>query len=459
SLGNVDKADRDNKAAAEERRSKINDLFLDYNVGARIDEYKIGRSFTTYLLRIGLRTPIREISKIEKEIALSLGGIPIRFSEIDPIYRKPTLEIVNPIIKEFSFKECLLQLPDVSNHPLAVPFGLDSQDKLLWDDMNACPHILIAGTSGSGKSIFIHALLSSLIYRLPPSLLRLVILNPNKTEFYQYTDLPHLLTPVANEISSFGTILNSLLRIMEERYLSFEEKGVPQLRDYNEIMRDLGKEPLPYILVVIDEYQLYARENKEISRSILLLVQKARAAGIHILLSSQSCSPDVLLGSLIINMPTKVAFQTSSPVDSYVALGHYGAESLLGRGDMLLSSKTVPGSAPVRLQGAYISRNDMKVIFDEVKSTYPLQYDETLLFQSEKVEEVNVPQVSSSEKEDLYPTVEEWVKSLEYVSLAKIQRKFSVGFNRAGKLFSLLERNGIIEPSNEPAKGYRVIKK
>ena len=453
--------DEQNNASAIKRSSIIDDVFLDNNIGARVESYSIGRSVTKYRLKLGRNTLPKQIARYVPEIELNLGGNSVVYSEPNEIENKPSLEIGNVLVKEYSFKESLESLPDVNTHPLAIPFGLDSEDKLIWDDIDDCPHILISGTTGSGKSIFLHSLIMSLIYRLPPSYIRFVLIDPKMVEFSCYKNQPHLLTPVINDIKTSLLVLKSLERTMNERYIEFERTDSRDITEYNNLMKKQGKETMPYVLVIIDEYADLVDSNKEIVNPLISLAQKARASGIHLVISTQNATSAIINPILKANCPTRVAFMLSTEMESLTILGESGAEKLLGKGDMLFQSPSISRSGKIRLQGCYISKKDMSTVLSEMKKLYKAEYDESLLFEARKEKQIlyNPIDINGDYEQGIKEATLEWAKDQEYISISKIQRELAVGFNRAGRLFTFLIEQGIIESKSTGKNGNKVIKK
>lgn len=461
----VDEAIDKNNAVAEQRMEAINSIFQDFGVGAQCVEYVVGPSVTNFKIKYENNVTVRSVNNLVQDISVRLGGVAARFEGVVEGSRYSGIEVSNAVVTSVSFKEIYENLPDVKKKPLAVGFGKNIEGKIVSADFAEFPHVLVAGTTGSGKSVYIHSVICTLIMRNSPDDLKLVLIDPKQVEMASYRDIPHLLCPVITETKKAKGIMDKLVQEMNDRYQAFQDNIVRSITEYNELMVEQGKDKMPYIVVVIDEYADLVQTCKEISGPVVAIAQKARAAGIHMLISTQRPSTDVITGVIKGNLPTRVALSVSSQVDSVTVLGEGGAEKLLGRGDMLVSSPLISRVGPVRLQGCYIKPKEMRYIIGYLKEHYTVEYDPRFLNLEEEATKdgedlVNSPAFnydSEDNEEAKYKSVKEWVMSNKYMSMSRIQRECSVGFNRAGRFFKRLQNEGVIGTEPEGAKGCPVL--
>ncbi|HHT67054.1 MAG TPA: DUF87 domain-containing protein [Erysipelotrichaceae bacterium] len=453
-----------NRQIAEERKELINIAFSDFGVGARVEDYTIGPSITRFNIRYDHNVSARSVSSMVQDIQIRLSGVNARFESI--VEGQPTsgLEIPNAVTTTVAFKDVFEALPEVDKHPLAVAFGKNIQGDVIYADFDEFPHILIAGSTGSGKSIFLNSLIVTLIMRNSPDDLKIVLVDPKKVEMSRYKDMPHLLCPIITDPNEAKLLIEQLCQEMEDRYVIFSNTGCTNIKEYNEDAPALGLEKLPYIIVVLDEYADIVDQCKEISMPIVSLAQKARACGIHLLISTQRPSTNVVTGVIKANLPTHVALMTASAVDSMTIIGEGGAEKLIGKGDMLVQSPLVSRVGVVRLQGCFIHRTEITRVVGYLKDHYETHYDDKFLNLMEKAEQASSDYLASPEfkeqgnnEEERYQAIREWVMSQEYMSISRIQRECSVGFNRAGRFFLRLQNEGIISTETEGNKGCRVL--
>ena len=352
-------------------------------------------------------------------------------------------------------------------HPLSVPFGKNISGDVVYADFDEFPHLLVAGTTGSGKSIYTHSIIATLIMRNSPDDLKLVLVDPKRVEMTKYREMPHLLCPIITEADKAKVMLTKLVDEMNNRYEMFAEAdGCSNIKQYNEWAKDCGQDLLPYIIVVIDEYADLVDTCKDISQPVVSIAQKARAAGIHLLISTQRPSTNVITGVIKGNLPTKVALKTSLQVDSITIIGEAGSEKLLGKGDMLVQSPLVSSVSVTRLQGCFISNKEILRIVGYLKEHYETHYDENYLDLVDHSKESATSKVLSGEvekeadaaEEAKYQSIKEWVMSQQFVSMSKIQRECAVGFNRAGRFFNRLQKEGIVSTEQDGAtKGCKVL--
>ena len=455
-----------NNSVAEERMIAINEVFENFHVGAKCISYVVGPSVTRYNIEYANNVSVRSVEKLVDDISIRLGGVNARFEGVVEGQRYSGLEIPNAKITPVSFKEVFEQLPDVKEHPLAVMFGKNIDGKCVGADFDEFPHVLVAGTTGSGKSIYNHSLVCTLISRNSPEDLRLVLVDPKQVEMSKYEDLPHLLCPIINDANVAKLTLSKLVDEMNRRYGILKATGCSNIKQYNELREDdPNLEKLPYIVVFVDEYADLVDVCKDINGPIVSIAQKARAAGIHMLIATQRPSTNVITGTIKGNLPTRIALAVASYVDSTTILNEGGAEKLLGKGDMLVASPLVSRVGMVRLQGCFIQNKEILRIVGYLKEHYPVYYDPNFCNLEEAARQeagdvIGSPEFASSQEageEAKYQSVKEWVMACDYMSMSKIQRECGVGFNRAGKFFKRLQTEGIIGTEVEGNKGCPVL--
>ena len=448
-----DDANELNNQVAANRVEAINNILANFKVGAHCTGYKIGPSVTRYNIEYEPNVTMKSVEKLVSDISMRLGGVRTRFTPIVSGESFSGLEAPNAKITTVSFKEVVEALPDAKKHPLSVGFGKNLSGTVIYADFNKFPHILVAGTTGSGKSIFIHSIIASLIMRASPDLLRIVLVDPKMVEMSKYKDMPHLLCPIITEPDKAKVMLTKLVDEMNHRYQIFAENGmVSEIDQYNEWAEENGKELMPFIVVVLDEYADLVDRCKDIGLPVVSIAQKARACGIHLLISTQRPSTNIITGVIKGNLPTHVALRTASYTDSMTIIGEGGAEQLLGKGDMLVESPVVSTEEKVRLQGCFVQNKEILRVVAYLKEHYETNYDPNFLDLVDHSKEAGKQLVASGEvqkeadeaEEMKYQSVKDWVLTQKFVSMSKIQRECMVGFNRAGKFFKRLQMEGIV---------------
>ena len=440
-----------NRLAAEERAIALNNIFHEFGLSAKCTGYEIGPSVTRFNIELSSKTSVRDFSKYVEDFGIRLGCVEVRFEPLVEGKNYSGLEFPNPRSQVVSFKELFGRLPKVEKHPLAIGLGQNIDGKIISIDLDEAPHCLVAGTTGSGKSIFLHSLINTLVLRNSPEQLRLVLFDPKRMEFNKYKELPHLLCPIAHDSDKGHALLEKLVDEMNARYELLAEAGVSNIKQYNEVT----KKKLPYIVIIIDEYADLVDSHKEFSTPIIALAQKARAAGIHMIISTQRPATNIVTGVLKGNLPTRIALSVASAIDSVTMIGECGAEKLLGRGDMLVQSPLVSKNGLIRLQACYVQNKEVSRIVNYLKEQYNCSFDER--FMDLKVEVKPEPQKEIDDEEEKYQTIKEWVMTCDYMSMSRIQRECSVGFNRAGRYFKRLMEEGIVSKEATGNKGYKVL--
>ena len=453
-----------NRRVAEERKELINIAFSDFGVGAHVEDFTIGPSITRFNIKYDHNVSARSVNNMVQDIQIRLSGVSARFESIVEGQSSSGLEIPNASVTTVSFKDVYEALPDVKKHPLAVAFGKNIEGEVIYADFDEFPHALVAGTTGSGKSIFVNSVIVSLIMRNSPDDLKLVLVDPKKVEMSRYKDMPHLLCPIITDAQEAKALMDKLCKEMEDRYALFSENGCSNIKEFNEDAPGLGLERLPYIMIFFDEYADMVDQCKEISMPVVSIAQKARACGIHLCIATQRPSTNVVTGVIKANLPTHVALMMASYTDSMTIIGEGGAEKLIGKGDMLVQSPLVSRIGCVRLQGCFIHRTEISRVVGYLKEHYETHYDEKYLNLMEEAEQsaseyMSTPEFkeSGNSEEDRYQSVKAWVLTQEFMSISRIQRECSVGFNRAGRFFLRLQNEGVVGSETEGNKGCRVL--
>lgn len=461
-------AESANIQAAEERKELINQSFADFNIGANAESYTIGPSVTRFNISYSRNEMANSIAKREIDISRRLGGLGVRFTPIVEGLVTSGLEVPNVQTTTVSFKEVFSALEDPAKKPLLVPFGKNINGEVVSAEFNDFPHMIVAGTTGSGKSIFVHSIIASLIMRNAPDKLKLVIVDPKGNEMGVYEKIPHLLTPIIVEAPKAKMILSKLVDEMNDRFKTFKAAQYSSdIKEYNKYAVKNNLEQMPYIIVVIDEFADLIENCKEISGPVQSIAQKARAAGIFMLIATQRPSTNVITGTIKANMPTHVALMTGSAVDSQTIIGTGGAEKLLGKGDMLVQCPLISKNGSVRLQGCYVTRGELSHICNYLQLNYPQEFEEKFFNLEESAAVAGKAAVASGEvtaNEDnefdlKYNAIKDWVMTLDYVSISKIQRDCAVGFNRAGRIFNKLVAEGVVGTETVANRGSPVLVK
>ena len=454
-----------NRRVALERQELINLAFQDFGVGAHVEDFTIGPSVTRFNVKYDHNVSVRSVSNMVQDIQIRLSGVSARFENIVEGQSTSGLEIPNASVTTVAFKDVYEALPDVKKHPLAVGFGKNIKGDVIYADFDEFPHMLCAGTTGSGKSIFTNSIIVTLIMRNSPDDLKMVLIDPKKVEMSRYKDMPHLLCPIITEAKEAKVLMEKLCQEMEERYQLFAANGCSNIKEFNEDAPGLGLEKLPYIMIFFDEYADIVDQCKEISMPVVSIAQKARACGIHLSIATQRPSTNVVTGVIKANLPTHVALMMASSVDSMTIIGEGGAEKLIGKGDMLVQSPLVSRVGVVRLQGCFIHRQEITRVVGYLKEHYETHYDEKYLNLAQETEQATSEYANSPEfkeaagntEEERYQAIKEWVLTQEYMSISRIQRECAVGFNRAGRFFLRLQSEGIVASETEGNKGCPVL--
>lgn len=440
---------------------KLEKVLKDFGIIGKVVEVNVGPSVTQYELEISSGTKVSKILSLNREISLALAKRDVRIEA--PIPGKSTvgIELANDAVTPVGLREILDSIPtNKMSSKLLVALGKNIMGNSIFCEIDKTPHLLVAGSTGSGKSVCINCIIASLLMRTKPSEVKLVLVDPKKVELSMYNCIPHLLIPVVTDPRKANDALKRIVREMEGRYDTFSEHGVKNIATYNEWVdkQNVGKSEeeqlnhMAYIVVIIDELaDLMMVASKEVEDSIMRITQMARAAGIHLIVATQRPSTDVITGVVKANIPSRISFAVSSSIDSRTILDSVGAEKLLGKGDMLFLP--MGENSPVRVQGAYVSDEDLQKICDWTISQQKAQYDERFMNLGESTESggLSVDDVKNAPEEyedPLYNEIVEYVITAGQASASKLQRKYSLGYNRAARIMDLMEERGIVGPAN-----------
>jgi DNA segregation ATPase FtsK/SpoIIIE, S-DNA-T family len=395
------------------------------------------------------------VAGLKDDLSYALATTEIRILAPIPGKQAVGVEVPNLAPKLVTLGDIFGDLPG-SASPLSVWLGKDISGNAVWTDLARMPHLLIAGTTGSGKSGCINALLTSILLRSTPDEVRMILIDPKRIELGFYESIPHLLTPVVSSPKEASAVLHNVVAEMERRYERLSLVRARNLPEANRAFRARGEDPLPYLLVVIDELaDLMMVSPQAVEDAVIRLAQKSRAVGIHLLLATQRPSVDVITGMIKANVPSRIAFAVSSQTDSRVILDTAGAESLLGQGDMLF--KPLGTSRLQRVQGAYVTEEEIALVVEQCRSQRGQELDETLLEAPEQAPEGHDDDVDFDPDEDeLLDRAIEIVVQTQTASVSLLQRRLRVGYTRAGRLIDMLERRGIIS-GYEGSKPRRVL--
>lgn len=454
-LNPVEKTDQSGEFDVIEKNIlRLEESFRSFGVDASVVNANLGPAVTKFEIKPAVGVKVNKIVHLENDLALALAAKDIRIEA--PIPGKPYvgIEVPNASISTVSFRE-IVQDAMESSDLLTVPLGRGVSGQTICANLAKMPHLLIAGATGSGKSVCINAIITSLLMKTKPNEVKLMMVDPKKVELGVYNDIPHLLTPVVTNPRKAAQALNKVVSEMERRYELFAATGTRNIKGYNQAALSYEKESgeaqevLPYIVVVVDELaDLMMVASNEVETAITRLAQMARAAGIHMILATQRPSVDVITGIIKANVPSRIAFSVSSGIDSRTIIDTVGAEKLLGKGDMLFMP--MGESKPSRIQGAYISDEEVERVVDFVKAQEEVSY----------VEEMN-PDLSNDKQveepeDELFNEVVESLYGEESTSISMLQRKFRIGYNRAARLIDELENRGYIS-GQDGAKKRKVL--
>lgn len=464
------KASNINKNSAEVKGQKLIEILSNFGIQARLTNTFIGPSVTKFEIVPDENIKVNKISGISDNIKMGLAAKDIRIEAPIPGRSAVGVEIPNAenvmvrmseLTKSEKFKD--------KSKQLLFTLGKDLMGEPVYCELNKMPHLLVAGATGSGKSVCMNTIIISYLLRSDPKDLKIVLIDPKKVEFTPYHDIPHLLWPVITDSDMASMMLKKAVVIMEERYDAFADAGVRDIKSFNDLVikhnasvgdSESKMEKMPYIVIIIDELaDLMMTAKKEVEASIQRLTQLSRACGIHMIVATQRPSTDVITGLIKSNIPSRISFVVSSSIDSRTILDQTGAEKLLGHGDMLYLPQGESG--PIRVQGCFVTDDEIKRITDYCKKQAGPDYDDTYFEIKRNLEGESFSYSSESnnprEKDALYDEVVEYVTQAQKASTSLLQRRFGIGYNRSARIIDELEKNGIIGPSNgsKPREVYK----
>ncbi len=460
-------------AAIEKNIEILEQVLKDFKIVGKVVEVHIGPSVAQYELEIASGTRVNKITSINREIALALAKKDVRIEAPIPGKNTVGIEFANDKSTPVSFYEIISskKMQDAMNKKLMVPLGKSIMGDVEVCEVNKMPHLLIAGTTGSGKSVCVNGIICSILMRARPDEVKLVMVDPKVVELSVYNGIPHLMCPVVTDPKKAAVALAKMVAEMERRYETFSETGTKNIESYNDYIDKWNKEnshdeykktKMPYIVVIIDELSdLMMVAAKEVEDSILRITQKARAAGIHLIVATQRPSTEVITGLIKANIPSRISFAVGSGIDSRTILDQTGAEKLLGKGDMLFLPIGV--NSPTRIQGSFITDDEIKRLIDFTVEQQKAQYDESLLnleaVDHNAVDDTVIDEVAgdADSEEELYQQVLEFVVRTQRASASLLQRKFKIGYNKAARMIDTLEERGVIGPATGNSKPREVL--
>ncbi len=428
----------------------------DFQISGKVVEIHVGPAVTQYEVVVPTGTKLSRVSSINKEIALALAAKDVRIEA--PIPGKSTIgvEIPNKEVASVKIKEVIGDAnPEQIKKGLLVTLGKDISGKTINADLSKMPHLLVAGSTGSGKSVCINSIIISLLMHYRPDEVKLVLVDPKQVELSNYNGVPHLLAPVVTDPKKASLVLQKVVVEMDKRYKILAAKGVKNIADYNKKIEEENKKhpespevKMNYLVVIVDEMaDLMIVAKKEVEDSIMRITQLARAAGIHLIVATQRPSTDIITGVIKTNIPSRIAFSVASYIDSRTILDAPGAEKLLGKGDMLYLPMGAP--FPTRIQGCYISDDEINKIIKFVSKQQEASYDDSLMIGNVETSSSGGAAPTNDDIDDpIYDEVVKFAIETGKVSASLLQRRFRLGYNRAARIVDLLEERGIIGPQN-----------
>ena len=444
-----------NEAEIDQQISNLLDKLRKFKIDGDVVRTYTGPIVTTFEFRPAPHIKVSKILTLQDDLAMALKAQTIRIQAPIPGKDVVGIEVPNQNLETIYLKEILeSEVFKNASSPLTMALGKDIVGAPFVTDLKKLPHLLIAGTTGSGKSVGINAMLLSLLYRNSPQTLRLMMIDPKMLEFSIYNDIPHLLTPVITEAKKAITALANMVAEMERRYKIMSQTRTKNIESYNEKMKSEGGEQFPYIVVIIDELaDLMMTSGKDVEFYIGRLAQMARASGIHLIVATQRPSVDVVTGLIKANLPSRISYRVGQRIDSKVILDQMGAESLLGRGDMLFTPPGSPGV--IRLHAPFASEKEIETIVNFLKEQQGVIYDEKFLAEEGSSAGSAAGALGEDELDELYEEAKEIILSEQKTSISYLQRRLKIGYNKAANIIEQMEKMGVLSPVN--AKGQREI--
>ena len=455
-------------SAIEANIEKLENVLKSFGVIAKVVEVHIGPTVAQYELEIASGTRVNKITTLSREIALALSKKDVRIEA--PIPGKSTVgvEFANDTPTSVSFYEIMASkiMMQSFDKKLMVPLGKSIMGEIGVCEINKMPHMLIAGTTGSGKSVCVNGIICSILMRAKPDEVKLAMVDPKVVELSVYNGIPHLMCPVVSDPKQAAILLQKMVNEMEKRYHMFASTGTKKIEGYNEYVDKWNKshpdeklDKMPFVVIIIDELSdLMMVAAKEVEDSILRITQKARAAGIHLIVATQRPSTEVITGLIKANIPSRIAFAVGSGIDSRTILDQIGAEKLLGKGDMFFLP--IGMNSPIRIQGSFITDEEIEKIINFTKNQQEASYvDDFIKLEEEKEEPSKIEDEGgqSSSEAELYDQIVDFVVKTQKASASLLQRKFKIGYNKAATMIDELEENGIIGPATGNSKPREVL--
>lgn len=444
-------------ATIESNSKKLKTTLESFGVKVEVKNVSLGPSVTKYELHPAVGVKVSKVVNLADDLALALAAKDLRIEAPIPGKSLIGIEVPNKQVSTVSFRDIVEAQPAHPTKPLQVPLGRDVSGNLVTADLSKMPHLLIAGSTGSGKSVAINVMITGLLMNTKPNQVKFMLIDPKKVELGVYNGIPHLLTPVVTEPKKAARALHKVVAEMERRYELFADSKQRNMQGYNQYIKQQNEADgqnrpvLPYIVVIVDELaDLMMVTSSEVEDAIIRLGQMARAAGIHMILATQRPSVDVITGLIKANVPSRMAFAVSSGTDSRTIIDSNGAEKLLGRGDMLYQPMGM--NKPLRVQGAYISDHDVEEVVNFIKQQQTADYDESMLVKDDEATEGEDPRDGEDE---YYADAVEFVTEQQSASVSMLQRRFRIGYNRAARIVDEMEERGVVGPS-EGSKARKV---
>ncbi|MBQ0036281.1 MAG: DNA translocase FtsK [Firmicutes bacterium] len=446
-----------NKSSAKVKGERVIEILDNFDIKATLLKTYIGPSVTKFEIKPDTSVKVNRIQNISDNLKMELAAKDIRIEA--PIPGRSAVGIEIPNVEPIPVKmiDLMKNVPsDRTNEALLFALGKNLMGEGVYCNLAKMPHLLIAGATGSGKSVCINTIITSFLLRSHPDDVKLVLVDPKRVEFTPYHDIPHLLWPVITDATMASNMLKKIVVIMQERYEAFAEVGVRDINSFNNFVEkhnasktseESEMQRLPFIVIIIDELaDLMAIAKKDVELSIQRITQLARASGIHLIIATQRPSTDVITGLIKSNVPSRISFAVASSIDSRTILDSTGAERLLGNGDMLYYPQGE--TAPIRMQGVFVTDNEIKNITDYVKSQAQPEYEDSYFEFLTNMNGTTVAKANDADSNDsLYDEVVEFVKMKQAASTSLLQRRFGIGYNRAARLIDTLEDRGIIGPA------------
>ncbi len=444
-----------NESEIDKKISDLLDKLKRFKIDGDVVRTYSGPVVTTFEFKPAPHIKVSKILTLQDDLAMALKAKTIRIQAPVPGKDVVGIEVPNEKIDTIYLKEILeSEIFAKASSPLTIALGKDIVGNPFVTDLKKLPHLLIAGTTGSGKSVGINSMLLSLLYRNSPDTLKLLMIDPKMLEFSIYNDIPHLLTPVITKPKQAIIALANMVTEMERRYQIMSQSKTKNIDNYNEKATKLGLDPFPYIVIIIDELaDLMMTSGKEVEFYVARLAQMARASGIHLLVATQRPSVDVVTGLIKANLPSRISYKVGQKIDSKIILDSMGAESLLGRGDMLF---TPPGSSGlIRLHAPFASEEEIEEVVEYLKKQRAVEYDESFLKQSDMDTDSSASGVVEGDIDEMFDEAKAIVQNEQKCSISYIQRRLQIGYNRASRIVEQLETMGILSAQN--SKGQREI--